>query len=99
MTICIRHGWYENAGDAPRDCPSCQEYDCPSCAALRADLSAALARAEKAETGSYRVDAGIERFLERWDYVTEKKGPHDFITVDVLSDVVSTLRIQTRGGK
>lgn len=38
MTICVRHGWYDNAGDAPRDCPQCQELDCPSCASKDAEL-------------------------------------------------------------
>ena len=63
---------------------------------LESDLSAALARAEKAETGSYRVDAAIERFLERWDHQTKEKDRHDFIVIDVLEDVVATLRTQRR---
>jgi hypothetical protein len=62
---------------------------CPSCAALRE-------RMEKAETGSYRVDAAIERFLERWDYQTKGKERHDFLVIDVLEDVVATLRTQRR---
>jgi hypothetical protein len=53
---------------------------------------------EKAETGSYRVDAAIERFLERWDYQTKGKERHDFLVIDVLEDVVATLRTQRRKG-
>jgi hypothetical protein len=69
---------------------------CPSCAEKDARIRELEGAVEKAETGSYRVDAGIERFLDRWDFQTKGKGRHDFIVIDVLEDVVATLRTQKR---
>lgn len=63
---------------------------------LQANVALLQEALEKAETGSYRVDAGINRFLERWNHQTKGKNRHDTIRIDVLEDVVATLRTQRR---
>ncbi|MFZ3043712.1 MAG: hypothetical protein WA058_01215 [Minisyncoccia bacterium] len=68
--------------------------------AFRDELQAKLAEAEgareKAETGSFRVDAGVKHFLDRWSFVTNNRGQHDAICIDMLSDAVMVLRTQQR---
>src|SRR3990167_6218702 len=56
MSICARHGWYENAGDAPRDCPSCQGDECPTCASNAAELTRLRSEVSDATCLAYNLD-------------------------------------------